>query len=118
MAYYSSEVLFNELQEIKKLINKILQKETDSTVEEISLDKARKLLHCNSSRVIKLIKQKKLTARIQDGRYKIRIADLKKFQDENSLESIEERNEIVTESTDDLIEKLTGHRPKHRSKRT
>ncbi len=112
--YYDSETIYNELQQVKTLLKKVLKKEVEESVEEISLDKASKILHCNSTKVIKLIKQKKLAARIQDGRYKIRIADIKKFQDENSLESIEERNEIVTESTDDLIEKLTGHRPRHR----
>lgn len=112
--YYDSETIYKELQEVKSLLTKVLKKEVEESIEEISLDKASKILHCNSTRIIKLIKQKKLTARIQDGRYKIRIADIKRFQDENSIESLEERNELVTESTDDLIEKFTGHRPRHR----
>jgi len=114
MAFHSNEEIFNKLLDIEKLLLKMNKKEIEYSIEEISLDKASKILHCNSTKVIKLIKQKKLAARIQDGRYKIRIADIKKFQEENSIESLEERQTINIESTDDLIERLTGYRPKHR----
>lgn len=99
---------------MKALLGKVLMKEAENSIEEISLGKACKILHLGEVKVKKLVRLKQLNARVQDGRYRFRISDIFKFQNEQSFEYLEEQSNLNEETIDDLQEKFFGYRTKHR----
>jgi len=112
---YTNEIIYNKLLEIEKRLVKLEKEEIENSIEELSLNKVRKSLHCSENKIKKLVKQKKLPARIEDdGRYKFRVTDIIKFQNRELYANKEEVSLANTISNDDLQEKFFGYRTKHR----
>ena len=81
----TSQMIWDELQEQKRILMRILDKEVQFSIEEISLNKASKLLHLGSKRIIEEVERGNLSAIIYydktgKKRYRFRIADIREFQ--------------------------------------
>ncbi|MBS4034357.1 MAG: hypothetical protein KGZ85_07840 [Ignavibacterium sp.] len=89
----TQEQIFKKLSDIEKKLEKFM-KETDSfSIEEISLNKACKLLKLGSYSVIQLVKSGKLQARVyRDSkrklRYRFRLVDIRAFQQNNKYDQV------------------------------
>ena len=108
-------MIYEELQETKKLVYKLLEKDAEYSINEISLDKAAKLLHVGSDTVLGCVHNGKLKARTYRDknkvkRYRFRLADIREFQKRSSTLTIEERPEV--ESAEAMAERIFGTKKK------
>jgi len=92
------------------MIKSLLDKNINYSIEEISLDRTRKLLRMNRSRVVDLVKKGKLKARIyRDSKrkihYKFRVADIRTFQEENKYDHLSLHADGV-ESAEDIAKRI------------
>jgi len=81
----TQSMIWEELQEQKKLIKQLLEKGFENSIEEISLYKASKKLHMSQETIIDLVKSGKLEARTykdnaRKTRFRFKVADIHKFQ--------------------------------------
>jgi hypothetical protein len=87
----TSAMLWQELQEVKSLLKIVTKDHLEMSIEEVSLHKASKLLRLGQATIIKLIKTGDLKARTYktngQERYRIRIADIRIFQEQKSQEA-------------------------------
>lgn len=84
----TQEMIWNEIQETKKLVSKLLEEKESFDISEISLNKACKLLRLGNATILRLVKSKKLEARTyrdtnHKTRYRFLLKDIKKFQESN-----------------------------------
>jgi|GEM_PF-3541157 len=119
MTFISNETLYNEQQEIKRMLQMLLDRDVKHSIEELSLYKAAKQLHLSPDTVIDLVKKGKLKSRTykdadRKTRYRFRIADIHSFQNHELYEAediIFEENEI--ESPEELADRIfTGRKKK------
>ena len=108
----TSEMLWNELQEQKKLIKKLLEKEAENSIEEISLSKAAKKLHLSSNTVIDLVKKGQLEARTykdrkRKTRYRFKVSAIHNFQKETKYDHVSIHAEEF-ESAEDMAKRIFG----------
>ncbi len=85
--YVSSEEIWNKLCKIEKMCEKIMQKEAENNIEEVSVNVARRHLHTSAEEIKRLIKTKQLKARrvkcskAEGGyTYKIKMSSIHRFQ--------------------------------------
>jgi len=107
----TSEMIWEELQSQKKMLERLIRKEEEFSIEELSLNKVVKLLRLNPHTIIAQVKKGNLKARTYKDnqkrkRYRFRIADIREFQ-ENSQEEIIDLDEHFG-SVDDLAKKVFG----------
>lgn len=84
-AIVSQKMLYEKLLTVEEKLDKILSKEAEYSIEEISLHRTRKLLKLSDATIINLVKTGKLKARTykdvnKKTRYRFRIADVRNFQ--------------------------------------
>lgn len=89
----TQEMIWNKLSNLEKKVDKFLNDANDFSIEEVSLNKACKLLHLGSDSVIHLVKTGKLDARIyRDSKRKIRyrflLRAIKAFQVDNKFDHV------------------------------
>lgn len=106
----TNEMIWRELQEQKKLLNKLIYDHETYSIEEISLNKAAKLLRLGPATVINLVKRGKLNARTyrdsnRKTRYRFRLADIKEFQQTEKFVPGEVET-IELESSEDLARRI------------
>lgn len=106
----TQEMIWNELQTIKKMMQSIIDKNEQFSIEEVSLNKACKLLHLGNPTIIELVKSGKLKARIyRDSKTKLRyrflLKDISEFQNSNKYE--EDSYELThIESTESMMKRI------------
>lgn len=79
-------MMYEELQEIKKTLKALTKNTLTESIQEISLSQTSKLLKLGREHVIRQIKEGNLKARVYKDakgreRYRIRLIDLKEFQE-------------------------------------
>lgn len=87
----TSEMLWQELQEVKSLLKSVAKASLDSSIQEVSVNKASQLMKVGNATVLQLIKSGELKARTYKSngqtRYRIRIADIRSFQEMKKRET-------------------------------
>lgn len=106
----TQEQIWNKLNELDRKLEKVLKNADSFSVEEVSLNRACKLLKLGSYSVIQLVKSGKLRARVyRDNkrklRYRFRLADIKSFQDINKYDHISLYADDV-ESAEDIAKRF------------
>lgn len=84
----TQEQIWNKLTELEKKLDSFLNDAQEFSIEEVSLNKACKLLRLGNETILRLVKSKKLEARsYRDAnhktRYRFLLKDIKKFQESN-----------------------------------
>lgn len=92
-AIITQKMLFEKLLIVEKKLDKILSKEAEHSIEELSLNKAKKLLRLSDVTIINLVKTGKLKARTykdseRKTRYRFRIADIRAYQKSKEYDHI------------------------------
>src|SRR5574338_1275696 len=82
----TQEQIWNKLTDLEKKIDSFLNGAQEFSIEEVSLNKACKLLRLGNETVIRLVRNKKLEARTyRDSKHKLRyrflLKDIKSFQE-------------------------------------
>lgn len=110
----TQSMIWEELQEQKRMLKQILQKEVmENSIEEISLNKAARLLHLGPDKVLQFVKQGKLKARTykdsttKKTRYRFRVFDIKEFQQNGRYEHISLHAEEF-ETAEQIAERVFG----------
>jgi len=118
MAFISNETLYKEQQEIKRMLQMLLDRDVRHSIEELSLYKAAKQLHLGHDTIIDLVKKGKLKARTykdpkRKTRYRFRIADIYNFQknDQYEVENILFEEDDI-ETPEDLADRIFPGRKK------
>ncbi len=87
----TSEMLWQQLQELKSLLLSVTKDQIDNSIQEVSVNKASQLMKVGNATVLELIKSGELKARTykRNGqtRYRIRIADIRSFQEMKKRET-------------------------------
>lgn len=90
-AVITVSMLWQELQEVKSLLKAVAKEQIDNSIEEVSVNKATKLLKAGYPTIIELIESGELKARRYKAkgktRYRIRIADIRSFQEAKKRET-------------------------------
>ena len=84
----TQEQIFNKLTDLEKKLDSFLKGAEQFSIEEISLNRACKLLRLGSPTVIRLVRNGKLKSRVYRDvnrklRYRFLLKDIKEFQDSN-----------------------------------
>lgn len=109
----TSQMIWEELQEQKKLIMKIINKEAQFSIEEVSLAKAAKLLRIGQETVLKEVQRGNLKARVyrdntRKKRYRFRLADIREFQETEKYDHVS-LDEVEVESIAQLRKRVFGY---------
>jgi len=90
-AVITVSMLWQELQEVKSLLLSVTKDQIDNSIQEVSVNKASQLMKVGNATVLELIKSGELKARIYKSngqtRYRIRIADIRSFQEAKKRET-------------------------------
>ena len=104
-------MLYDEIQATKKLVEEMREEKITESIAEVSVSKAAKTLRIGSEAVIRAIENGKLKARVyrdkdRKKRYRLRISDIKDFQDRTSTVPIWERPNF--ETAESIAERIFG----------
>lgn len=110
----TQSMIWEELQEQKRLIKQLLEREVENSIEEISLYKASKKLHLSQDTIVDLVKKGKLEARTykdsnKKTRYRFKISDIHKFQKESKYDHISLHSEDF-ETAEELADRIFGRK--------
>ena len=108
----TSKMIWEELQRQSKLLKKLIEKEEQYSIEEVSLNKASKLLKLGPNTVIDEVERGNLKARIyydnkRRKRYRFRLADIREFQEAYRYDVINDEP-IEFESVEDIAKRIFG----------
>lgn len=111
-AIVTQKMLFEKLLTVEEKLDKILRKESEYSIEEISLHRTRKLLKLSDATIIELVKSGKLKARTykdanKKTRYRFRIADVRSFQKSKEYDHLSLHADDY-EAAEDLAERIFG----------
>ena len=89
----TQKILFEKLLTVEEKLDKILLKEAEYSIEEISLNRAKRILSLGVATIIRLVKTGKLKARTYKDKnrvthYRFRIADIRAFQKSKEYDHI------------------------------
>ncbi len=108
--FVTNNDIYKKLERVEKLLERLIRKDEEYSIEEISLNKASKLLHVGSKRIIEEVEKGNLNAIVykdQKGkkRYRFRIANIREFQEATQEHVIEldENYETVEEMADRIF---------------
>lgn len=84
----TQEQIWNKLTDLEKKLDSFLNDDQEFSIEEVSLNKACKLLRLGNATVIRLVRSNKLQARTYRDvnrklRYRFLLKDIKTFQESN-----------------------------------
>jgi hypothetical protein len=107
----TQEMIWNRLNSLEKKIDKFLNDAQEASIEEISLNRAVKVLHLGNETIVHLVKSGKLEARLyRDKKRKIRyrflLSDIKKFQKENKSISVQAEVLSQIESSEEIARRI------------
>lgn len=90
-AVITVSMLWQELQEVKTLLKSVAKEQIDNSIEEVSVNKAARLMRVGAAKVIEHIDSGELKARRYTAngktRYRIRVADIRAFQEEQKMKA-------------------------------
>ncbi len=90
-AVITVSMLWQELQEVKNLLRSVAKEQIDNNIEEVSVNKASRLMRVGYAKVIEHIENRELKARSYTAngkiRYRIRVADIRAFQEQKAREA-------------------------------
>lgn len=90
-AVITVSMLWQELQEVKRLLRSVTKDQIDNSIQEVSVNKASQLMKVGNTTVLGLIRSGELKARAYKSnghtRYRIRIADIRTFQEMKKRET-------------------------------
>lgn len=80
------ETLQKQIGEVRDLLKQLMQREVQTGIEEISLNRTARLLHLGSEKVIEFAESGRLKAMVDwdtnhNKRYRFRLSDIRAFQD-------------------------------------
>ena len=106
----STQMIYNELQDVKKILKQIINKELSNSIEEVSLNKAAKLLNLGASSVISLVERGRLKARVyrdsnRKKRFRFRLADIREFQESKTYNPINYET-VEVERAEDIAKRV------------
>lgn len=106
----TQEQIWNKLNELDRKLEKFLNNADSFSIEEVSLNRACKLLKLGSYSVIQLVKSGKLKARAyRDSnrklRYRFRLVDIRAFQDSNKYDHVSLHADEV-ESAEEIAKRI------------
>lgn len=106
----TQEQIWNKLDQLERKLEKFLSNADSFSIEEVSLNKACKLLKLGSYSVIQLVKSGKLQARIyRDSkrklRYRFRLVDIRSFQENNKYDHVSLHADEV-ESAEEIAKRI------------
>lgn len=112
------EMLYNKLVDIEHIMQKILEREIENNIEEISFSKASKLLHKGKVKLLQDIEDgylKAITYRDDEGntRYRFRVCDIYEYQ--KLKKGPVKLSQVEVETFEDLARRIFGV-PKRKSK--
>jgi hypothetical protein len=110
MPIYTSEMIWNELQAHRKILETLLERDVQNNIDEVSLSKAAKLIHRSSEILMRAVRNQELYVMTHTNsknqiRYRFRVCDLFDWQKRRRELYTEKRN-IEIESTDDMIKRI------------
>lgn len=113
----AEKLIFEKLTEIEKKINLLIEKREIESIEEISIGKAAKLMRIGAERITGYINSGKLKARAYRDknkvkRYRVRIADIRTFQENQSI--ILPAELPIYRSGEDIAKEIFGHKTKRK----
>lgn len=118
MAFISNEVIYNEQQEIKRMLKMLLDRDIQHSIEEISLYKAAKLLRRSQDTVLDEVRAGRLKAiTYRDSkrkkRYRFRIADIRKYQETRMYDHVTmQTDDFEVESAEEIADRVFPGRKK------
>ena len=106
----TSSMIYQELQDVKKILKQIINKELSNSIEEVSLNKAAKLLNLGASSVISLVERGRLKARVyrdsnRKKRFRFRLADIREFQESKTYNPINYET-VEVERAEDIAKRV------------
>lgn len=106
----TQEQIWNKLDQLERKLEKFLSNADSFSIEEVSLNKACKLLKLGSYSVIQLVKSGKLRARTyRDSkrklRYRFRLVDIRSFQEKNKYDHVSLHADEV-ESAEEIAKRI------------
>lgn len=112
----TQEMIFEKLISLEKELKALKKEHVRESIEEISLNKAARLLHLGASTVTQLVERGQLKARVyrvgHKKRYRFKIADITEFQESRSTDR--EPEPVVVETAEQIIARLV---PKSKTRR-
>ena len=108
----TSQMIWDELQRQSKLLAKLLEKEEQFSIEEVSLNKASKLLKLGPVTVLDEVIKGSLKARVyydskRKKRYRFRLADIREFQKAERYDHFTPQGFDI-ESAEDIAKRIFG----------
>ena len=115
----TEKLIIEKLDSLARELQELRREKAVESIEEISIHKAAKLMRIGSKRIIGYINAGKLKARVYRDknnvkRYRLRIADIREFQ-ENQSTVIQSELSAVS-STEEIAKKIFGQSDKSRWK--
>lgn len=111
----SNQMIWSELQEQKKILNKILTRDLEHSIEEISLSRAARMLKISPATLFKMAEEKEIisikykTKKSPKGySYKFKVFDIHEHQRELQRNQLAGREEIEVESIGELKKRVFG----------
>lgn len=108
----TSKMIWDELQRQSKLLMKLIEKEEQFSIEEVSLNKASKLLKLGPNTVLDEVQKGNLKARVYHDtkrrkRYRFRLADIREFQEAEKFDHFNPQD-LDIESAEDIAKRIFG----------
>ncbi|MBU1095803.1 MAG: hypothetical protein KKB34_04915 [Bacteroidetes bacterium] len=110
----TQKMIWDELCEQRKILKKILERDLEHSIEELSLHKTQKLLKISPVTIINEVKNGNLKARTYRDknrkiRYRFRIADVREFQKSKEYDHVSLHAEGY-ESAEAIAKRIFGNR--------
>lgn len=109
----SNQMIWSELQEQKKILNKILTRDLEHSIEEISLSVAARRLKVAPATLFDLAEQNDIAARKYKTKkspkgysYKFKVFDIHNYQRKQQHNHLLGRGVVETESIEELTERV------------
>lgn len=114
----TSDMFWQKLNDIEKKLDQLITRDIEHNIDEVSLSKASKLIRRSSEVLLNAVKNQELYFMSHRNsrneiRYRFRVCDLYDWQ-KRRLEIYNELKNVDVESTDEMIERIFGHKPKRR----
>lgn len=106
--------ILDEIRSLKKMLFEIKKGQAEYDLTEVSLNKARKILNAGDDTIKDYIKRGYLKARRYrdtsgNTRYKIRLSDIRRFQEEQHYKLMREPEPVQYESATEIFERIRNN---------
>lgn len=106
----TTEMLWNEVQETKRLLKHLVERDEQYSIDEISLYRATKILKLGRETIISEVKKGNLTAqtyrdKTKKIRYRFRLADIRTFQKTREFNPVN-YDTVEVERSEDIADRI------------